>query len=200
MRASNRVAVASFARSTRENFRSRRSPRVFHTPARPTESRFDDDPFENNRPMPILRRRSFYSGPTVAPIFYHTPSPHRSSLVATYPVSETFTWRKRIFSVLDEKRDALLIIIRVTFDGKRARSIAAENSQAISDVYLVRVVLDRSGRRIWFGKIAEKLRATWQLASILSGYSREWGKNGTLATLLWSEESIEVYSPRVEIF
>lgn len=84
MRASNRVAVASFARSTRENFRSRRSPRVFHTPARPTESRFDDDPFENNRPMPILRRRSFYSGPTVAPIFYHTPSPHRSSLLLRF--------------------------------------------------------------------------------------------------------------------
>lgn len=36
----------------------------------------------------------------------------------------------------------------------------AENSQAISDVYLVRVVLDRSGRRIWFGG-----KTTWHIYS-----------------------------------
>lgn len=57
----------------------------------------------------------------------------------------------------------------------------AENPQAISDVYLVRVVLDRSGRRIWFGKIAEKSRATWQLASIRGalGSKNAGGKRNT---------------------
>lgn len=138
--------------------------------------------------MPILRRDSFYSGPPyrVAPTIIHPP-PSLSLIVSdrSQSVNEplnfsliTFTQRGR-GSLLDEKPGLYRLLLST--GSERVYCSVAENSQAISDVYLVRVVLDTSGRRIWFGKIAEKLLGPLgKYSSTLRG--REGRGNGTLAT------------------
>lgn len=129
-------------RSTRENFRSRRAPRVFHT----TESRLDDDPFENN--AAYSSPRSFYSGP-----WRLHPPPPPSPLIDPPGCRDPRPLLH--FHLFHSNRNFF-------FGGDLCTVYygVAENSQAISDVYLVRVVLDRSGRRIWFGG-----KTTWHIYS-----------------------------------